>query len=44
MSNEYDKIIRENIEAVILPLADKILGISPTLIEEIPDDLQTTIE
>ena len=44
MSNEYDKIIRENIEEVILPLADKILGISPVSMEEIPDDLQTTIE
>ncbi len=44
MSKEYDKIIKENIEAIILPLIDKLLGIHPKTIEEIPDALQTTIE
>ena len=44
MSQEYDKIMKENIEAVILPLADKLFGISPKKMEEIPDELQRTIE
>ena len=44
MANDYDKIIRENIEAVILPLAERLLDIQPECIEELPDDLQTTIE
>ena len=44
MSQEYDKIIKENIEAIILPLADKLLGISPVNMVEIPDELQRTIE
>ncbi len=44
MPKEYDKIIRENIEEVILPLAYKLLNIRPKRLEEIPDDLQTTIE
>ena len=44
MANEYDKIIRENIEAVILPLAKRMLDIHPKRIEELPDDLQITIE
>ena len=44
MAAEYDKIIKENIEAVILPLADKLFHIHPKHIEELPDDLQVTIE
>jgi predicted transposase/invertase (TIGR01784 family) len=44
MAQEYDKIFKENIEAIILPLAEKLLAIYPERLEEIPDDLQTTIE
>jgi len=44
MAQDYDKILRENIEKVIITLAQKLLGIDPTTLEEIPDDLQYTIE
>ena len=44
MPNEYDKIFKENIEAVILPIADKLLGIHAEQLEEIPGDLQVTLE
>lgn len=44
MAQDYDKIFKENIEEIILPLAEKILHIHPETLEEIPDDLQRTIE
>ena len=44
MAQDYDKILKENMEALILPLADKLLGLSLGPIEELPDDLQTTLE
>lgn len=44
MANEYDKVFKENIEEIILPLAEKLFGIHPETLEEIPDDLQITIE
>jgi predicted transposase/invertase (TIGR01784 family) len=44
MAQDYDKIFKENIEEIILPLAEKILNIKPEKLEEIPDDLQKTIE
>lgn len=44
MPQDYDKIFKENIEEIILPLANKILGIYPESLEEIPDDIQKTIE
>ena len=28
MAQDYDKILKENMEALILPLADKLLGLS----------------
>lgn len=31
-------------EALILPLADKLLGLTLGTTEELPDDLQTTLE
>jgi len=43
-TNEYDKIVKENIEAVIVPLAGKVLNIQIENLEEIPDDLQVTLE
>ena len=45
MASDYDKIIKENIEAVFLPVIDKLLGIrSDGAFEELPDDMQVTIE
>jgi len=44
MAQDYDKIFRENIEQVIITLAQKLLGIDPATLEEIPDDSQYTIE
>jgi len=44
MAQDYDKILRENIEKVIITLARKLIGIDPATLEEIPDDLQYTIE
>jgi predicted transposase YdaD len=44
MAQDYDKIFKENIEEIILPLAEKILNIRPEKLIEIPDDLQRTIE
>jgi hypothetical protein len=44
MAQDYDKIFKENIEQIILPLAEKILHIRPQKLLEIPDDLQRTIE
>jgi len=44
MGNDYDRII-ENIEAVILPLTEKLMGLKrPEKLENIPDDLQLTLE
>ncbi len=43
-SNQYDKIFKENIEAVIPGLIMKVLGIKAVHIEELPDDLQHTKE
>lgn len=44
MAQDYDKILKENMEALVLPLADKLLGLSLGPTEELPDDLQTTLE
>ena len=44
MAQEYDKIFKENIEEIILPLAKKLLNIDPEGLEEIKDDLQHTLE
>ena len=44
MAQEYDKILKENIEALIIPLADKLLGLKLGELEELPDDLQATLE
>ena len=38
------RIIKENLEELILPLANKVLHIFPIRLEEIPDDLQLTLE
>jgi len=44
MAQDYDKIFRENIEQIIISLARKLFDIDPVTLEEIPDDLQYTIE
>ena len=44
MAQKYDKIFKENIEELILPLARKVLDINLDHVEEIKDDLQTTLE
>jgi predicted transposase YdaD len=44
LANDYDKILKENIAALFLPLSEKYLGIKITRTEELKDKLQTTIE
>jgi len=46
MSQDYDKIFKENIEGIIIPLIHKVLNITlnPENLEEIRDDFQRTIE
>ena len=45
MASDYDRIIKENIEAVFLPVIDKLPGIrSDGASEDLPGDLQVTIE
>ncbi|MFW5760804.1 MAG: hypothetical protein ACOCXH_07495 [Cyclobacteriaceae bacterium] len=44
MGNDYDKIFKENITAILLPLAEKILGINIKNSRPIKDKLQDTVE
>lgn len=44
MANDYDKIFKENITAILLPLAEKILGISIKNSKPLKDKLQDTVE
>jgi hypothetical protein len=44
LASDYDKIFKENIAALFLPLSEKYLGIRITRTEELKDKLQTTIE
>ena len=41
---DYDKIIKENIEAILLALGNKLLGFEIKNPVELPEKLQTTIE
>ena len=41
---DFDKILKENVEAVFLPLAEKMLGFSIKEAFEVKDKVQTTIE
>lgn len=43
-TNQYDKIFKENIEAVIPSLMLNVLEINAIAIEELPDDIQHTKE
>lgn len=44
MAHDYDKILKENIAALLLPLTEKYLGIKIKDSRELKDKLQTTIE
>jgi hypothetical protein len=43
-SNQYDKIFKENIEAVISSIMQNVLEIMAVTMEELPDDIQHTKE
>lgn len=43
-TGQYDKIFKENLEAVLPGLMKNLLGITAVLSEEIPDDIQHTKE
>ena len=43
-SNQYDKIFKENLEAIIPGLMEHVLGITAVASEELPDDVQHTKE
>jgi hypothetical protein len=44
MDSKYDKILKENLEEIFLPLCKKLLNLEFEEAEEIPDDLQATRE
>jgi predicted transposase YdaD len=44
LAGHYDKILKENIAAIFLPLAEKNLGIHILKSEELKDKLQVTLE
>lgn len=44
MAQDYDKIFKENIEEIIVPLAEKLLNVRLEKLEKITQDLQHTIE
>lgn len=44
MANQYDKIFKENIEEIVMPLAERLLHLALPLLEEVPDDIQSTKE
>ena len=43
-SSQYDKIFKENIEAVISSIMQNVLEITAVSMEELPDDIQHTKE
>ena len=44
MANHYDKILKENIEEILIPLVEKLLNISLSNAKELPDAIQITLE
>lgn len=44
MAKEYDKIFKENIEAMFLSLSEKVLNFRPLKVADVNLDLQRTIE
>jgi hypothetical protein len=43
MANHYDKILKENLEEIFIPITEKILGISLENAQELPDAVQITL-
>lgn len=43
-ANRYDKIFKENLEAVTLALVEKVLGIAVASYQKLPLELQRTLE
>jgi hypothetical protein len=43
-SNRYDKIFKENIDAITMVLVEKVLGILVRDSERLPDELPVTLE
>ncbi|MEM9723216.1 MAG: hypothetical protein AAGA10_28365, partial [Bacteroidota bacterium] len=43
-AKSYDKVIKENLEAVLLPLSELLLGIRVQKSEKLAEKLQTTLE
>ncbi len=43
-ASQYDKILKENLEAIIPGLMENVLGITVVESEELPDDVQHTKE
>ena len=41
---DFDKVIKENVEALFLALSEKLLGIKISNPVDLPEKLQTTIE
>ncbi|MEM8893487.1 MAG: hypothetical protein AAGC88_02845 [Bacteroidota bacterium] len=41
---DFDKVLKENVEAVFLPLLEKLMGLSIVKSEEIKDKVQVTME
>ncbi|MFC5412300.1 hypothetical protein ACFPMF_23445 [Larkinella bovis] len=44
MPQDYDKIFRENLAEIILPLVRKTVGLNPQHLENLPEKLQRTVE
>ncbi|MGA0560511.1 hypothetical protein ACO2Q8_27855 [Larkinella sp. VNQ87] len=44
MAQDYDKIFRENLAGIVLPLVRKTVGLNPVHIENLPEKLQRTVE
>lgn len=44
MAQDYDKIFRENLAQIVLPLIRKTVGLNPVQIENLPEKLQRTVE
>ena len=43
MANHFDKILKENLQSLILPLLHKTLGLNLNLIEKLPETLSYTV-
>lgn len=41
---DYDRILKENIESLILPLGQKLLGLNIRRMQDLPANLTLTLE